>query len=116
MNLPTNSARQGYILANHFKGEVWGIELSTEYQVMNQWRLRGGYNYLHKNLWPHGGVGVSASRREGDDPEHQFSFQSIVDLPAHFQFDVTGRYVDALSTPHVPGYFSMDVRLAWQYR
>jgi len=105
-----------FILANHFKGEVWGIELSAQYHVTDWWRLRGGYNYLNKNLWPDGGVGVTASVREGNDPEHQFSFQSIVDLPAHFQFDTIGRYVDELTTPDVPSYFTVDVRLAWRYK
>jgi iron complex outermembrane receptor protein len=54
--------------------------------------------------------------REGNDPEHQMTFQSIVDLPANFQFDVTGRYVDSLPSPTVPEYFTLDARLAWQYR
>jgi iron complex outermembrane receptor protein len=105
-----------YVLGNHYQGEIWGIELSAQYQATGWWRLRGGYNYLHKDLWPNGGVGVSPSVREGNDPEHQFSFQSIVDLPAHFQFDMTGRYVDTLPAPLVPSYFSLTVRLAWQYK
>lgn len=105
-----------YILANHFKGEVWGVEWGAQYQLSQWWRLRGGYNYLHKNLWPSGGANVTASVREGNDPEHQFSFQSIMDLPAHFQFDAAGRYVDRLPSPVVPSYFSFDIRLAWRYR
>jgi hypothetical protein len=39
-----------------------------------------------------------------------------MDLPAHFQFDVTARYVDSLPKPHVPQYCDVDVRIAWQYR
>lgn len=105
-----------YTLGNHFRGEVWGTELSTEYQAMEWWRLRGGYNYINKHLWPHGGVGVSASVREGNDPEHQFSLQSILDLPAHFQFDVTGRFVSTLPSPRVASYVTFDIRLAWQYK
>ena len=105
-----------YIFGNHFKGEIYGAELAAQFQVTDWWRLRGGYNYIHKSLWPHGGLNVSASVREGNDPEHQFSFQSFVDLPAHFQFDVAGRWVDDLTTPAVPSYFSVDARLAWHFK
>jgi len=104
------------VLANHFKGEIWGFELSGQYHVTDWWRLRAGYNYLNKNLWPHGGINVSPSIREGNDSKNQFSFQSIVDLPAHFQFDATGRYYSALTSPDVPAYFAMDIRLAWHYK
>jgi outer membrane receptor for monomeric catechols len=83
---------------------------------LSWWRLRGGYNYLHKNLRPHGGLNVNASVREGNDPEHHFMFHSIVDLPANFQFDVTGRYVSELPAPVVSAYFTLSARLAWQYK
>ena len=107
---PTN-----LIIENHFKGEVWGVELSANYRATDWWRLRGGYNFLHKHLWPTT-TNALASVREGNDPEHQFSMQSIMDLPGHFQFDITARYVDTLPSPNVPSYFTFDVRLAWQYK
>lgn len=109
------------VLGNHFEGEVWGIELSANYQPLDWWRLRGGYNYLHKKLSPTSSV-ASPSVREGNDPEHQFSLQSVMDFRGfvkgrdHFQFDVTGRYVDALHAPRVPNYIEADVRLAWEYK
>ena len=79
-------------------------------------RLCGVSPSVHKDLWRRGGVNVSSSVREGNDPEHQFTFQSIVDLPANFQFDVSGRYVNTLPSPKVPEYFTLDARLAWQYK
>jgi iron complex outermembrane receptor protein len=104
-----------FVFENHFKGEVWGIELSANYRATDWWRFRGGYNYVHKHLWPTT-TNALATVREGNDPQHQFSFQSIMDLPAHFQFDVTGRYVDTLPSPNVPSYFTFDVRVAWQFK
>lgn len=103
------------IFANDFEGETWGVELSANWQAMDWWRLRGGYTYLHKELRPTSPA-ANPSVREGNDPENQFSLQSVVDLPAHFQFDATARYVDMLPSPVVPGYFTFDVRLAWQYK
>ncbi len=104
-----------FILGNHFDGWIYGVELAAEYRATDWWRVRGGYNYLHKDLQSTSAV-ATPSVREGDDPSNQFSFQSILDLPAHFQFDVTGRYVSELPSPVVPSYFTVDVRLAWEYK
>jgi len=106
------TSTNSFIFENHFKGEVWGIELSANYRATDWWRFRGGYNYLHKHLWPTT-TNALESVREGNDPHHQFSLQSIMDLPGHFQFDLTARYVDTLPSPNVPSYLTFDVRLAW---
>ncbi len=104
-----------FIIGNGFQGQTWGLELSGNYQVTDRWRLRGGYTYLNKLLWPIK-AGVLPSVREGNDPENQVLIQSILDLPAHFQFDGVGRYVDTLENPHVPSYVTFDLRLAWWYK
>lgn len=104
-----------FVLGNNFKGEVWGVELTANWHATDWWRLQAGYNYIHKNLWPTSPAALS-SVREGNDPHHQFSAQSIMDLPAHFQFDVTARYVDSLPSPTVPSYFTVDVRVAWRFK
>ena len=39
-----------------------------------------------------------------------------MNLPAHLQLDVDGRYVDTLHNPHVPSYVSFDVRVAWWWK
>lgn len=102
------------VIANDFEGETWGVELSGNWRATSWWRLRGGYTYLHKSLWPTS-ASANPSVREGNDPEHQFLLQSILDLPAHFQFDVTARFVDTLPNPNVPSYFALDARLAWRF-
>jgi iron complex outermembrane recepter protein len=107
---PTN-----FVIGNGFKGQTWGFELSGTYQAADWWRLRGGYTYLNKTLWSHSPA-VTASIREGNDPENQVMLQSIMNLPAHFQLDLVGRYVDTLSNPHVPSYVTFDARVAWWWK
>jgi iron complex outermembrane receptor protein len=107
---PTN-----FIIGNGFNGQTWGVELSGTYQATAWWRLRAGYTYLHKDLWP-GSAKATPSIREGNDPENQVMLQSIMNLPAHFQLDAVGRYVDTLQNPNVPSYVSFDVRVAWWWR
>jgi iron complex outermembrane receptor protein len=104
-----------FVIGNGFNGQTWGLELSGTYQATGWWRLRAGYTYLNKVLWPNR-PDVTPSVREGNDPENQVMVQSILDLPAHFQFDLVGRYVDTLANPHVPSYVTFDARLAWRWR
>ena len=104
-----------FMIGNGFQGQTWGFEFSGNYQVTDYWRLRGGYTYLNKLLWPIK-AGVLPSVREGDDPQNQVLIQSILDLPAHFQLDGVGRYVDTLENPHVRSYVTFDLRLAWWYK
>ena len=57
---------------------------------------------------------------EAIDPHHQAMLQSVIDLPKKIQFDVTARFVDSLTiwplTPPVSNYFSLDLRIGWQYK
>ncbi len=100
---------------NGLRAQSWGVEFSGELQLVDWWRLRGGYTYLHKDVWERPGhVDFNNGQSEGNDPEHQVVLQSIVNLPAGFEFDLVGRYVDTLPAPHVPGYFTFDARVAWQ--
>jgi iron complex outermembrane receptor protein len=109
------------ILDNHFKGETWGVELAGDFKAADWWRLRAGYDYFHKHLSPTH-PDAAPTVREGNDPQHVFKLQSIMDFRGfikdqdRFQLDVSGRYIDALSNPSVPSYISCDVRLAWAWK
>jgi iron complex outermembrane receptor protein len=61
-------------------------------------------------------VDLSSGKGEANDPPHQFTIQSIMNLPSDFQLDLTGRYVDRLPSPNVPSYITFDARLAWEFR
>ncbi|MDO6432728.1 TonB-dependent receptor [Flavitalea sp. BT771] len=109
------------VLANSQRAESWGFELSGSFQALEWWRLRGGYTYFSKNIWPTSPKVLPASVDfEGVDPRHQCLLQSIMDLPRHLQLDLVARYADQLPgstfTAHIPAYFTFDLRLAWQYK
>jgi iron complex outermembrane recepter protein len=109
------------ILANSQRAESWGFELSGRFQAMEWWRLRGGYTYFNKSIWPTSAkVDPVSTEFEGVDPRHQFLLQSIMDLPRHLQLDLVARYADVLPagsvTTRIPPYFTFDMRLAWQLR
>jgi iron complex outermembrane receptor protein len=111
---PIPNTTNSFVIANGLRGDSWGVELSGTYQVTDWWRLRGGYTYLHEQTFlKPGSQDINAGTAEGNDPQHQFSLQSMLDLPCHFELDSNLRYVDRLPSPHVPSYFTVDLHLAW---
>jgi iron complex outermembrane receptor protein len=113
-------------IGNFQHAKTWGVELSGEYQALEHWRVRGGYTYLNKNLTSTNDLLVPASSAvEANDPSNQVVIQSILDITDQLQFDLVTRYVSSLpavtlsvpglSIPRVPGYYGLDLRLAWHY-
>jgi iron complex outermembrane receptor protein len=104
---------------NKLKGESWGIELASDWQMLDWWRWRAAYAFIEINLHPKDGsidIANTAQLLEGNAPRNQISLRSQLDLSRHVEFDAGIRYVDNLSNPHIPSYTEMDVRLAWRPR
>ena len=106
---------------NNLKGETWGFELSADYQVLDWWRLHGGYNFLQENIYVRrGSQDINNGFNETADPENQVFLRSSMDLPYNTQLDLDGRWIDQLTVntgsalATVPSYFELDARLAWQ--
>lgn len=108
-----------YQIQNGSEGESWGAELSANYQVTDNWRLRGGYTFFNKDLRPKPGHSFNPDYL-GNDAKSRGVLQSILNLPAHLQLDIAARYTDGLpktlATANVPSYFTFDTRLAYTFR
>lgn len=101
--------------ANGVEGETYGVELSADYQIIEDWRLRGGWTVLKKHLeTKDGSQDLNDASAESNDPESQFLVQSSVNLPWNIEFDAVLRYVSTLPDPKVSSYVGLDVRLASQ--
>ncbi len=109
------------MVMNELEGEVYGIELSSIWQVTDNWRLIAGYSFvdIQLHLEP-SSVDTTEEGDEGDTPHHQASLRSLWQVTEDFQFDGVLRYVDKVREnklgrkPGVPAYITMDLRLAWQ--
>jgi iron complex outermembrane receptor protein len=105
---------------NNLEGETHGVEFNGTYQLLDNWRLQGSYNFLKESLHVKPGtVDFSNALNETADPKSQFSLRSSLDLPHEVAFDTGLRWVDTLHnndgpTPGtVPSYFELDIRIAW---
>jgi iron complex outermembrane recepter protein len=106
---------------NNLEGDTYGVELSANYQVLENWSLHAGYDFLEESLHVKPGTfDLNDALNETADPKHQASIRSTVNLPWRVEFDPALRWVDALrindgATPGtVPSYFELDTRLAWR--
>jgi iron complex outermembrane receptor protein len=99
---------------NGMKGHTYGLEAWGEYRATPWWRLAGGYSTLRKRLkFEPGSSGLLSLAQAGDDPRHQASLKSSMDLGPAVTLDAAVRYVGALPDPRIPSYVQLDGRVAW---
>jgi len=109
------------VYGNNLVGRTYGAELSATYQVLDWWKLRGGYDLLEEHIWVRaGGSDFYNALDETADPKYKYSLRSSMDLPHGVALDADFRFVDSLRTDNggvaaaVPAYYELGVRLAWQ--
>jgi iron complex outermembrane receptor protein len=112
-------------LANATKGDTTGVEIAPDWKPFSWWELKGSYSFLHLFVDDNSRAGslntlITASDN-GSSPHHQVEMQSLFNLPKHFEFDTTYRYVSALPAqtsvpagPTVGDYSSFDTRVGWR--
>ena len=101
---------------NLMQGNVHGVEAWASYQATDWWRLNAGFNIQHADFsFKPGASGVLGLSQAGNDPHHQASLRSSMNLLRDLTFDMDWRYVGALPDPYVPEYVEMDSRLSWRF-
>jgi iron complex outermembrane receptor protein len=105
---------------NNLEGDTWGFELSADYQMLDWWRLHGGYDFLKEDIHVKPGqTDLDNGLGETADPENQVFLRSSMDLPWRTELDTSFRWIDTVHNNNggaagtVPGYAEMDVRLGW---
>ncbi len=106
---------------NVLEGEVFGVELSAQWQPIENWRLSGSYTFTKIDLRPteSGIVFPQSSGGEGDldaegEPNHLIHLRSYLNLPHNLEFDTSFYYVSSNSARSIPGYSRVDLRLGWK--
>jgi iron complex outermembrane receptor protein len=109
------------VYGNTTGGVGKGVEAAVTFTPVRFWRLAASYSNLVLTLDPKGQDLSNTKLLQGASPRHQVGLQSFLDLPAHFRIDGFFRYVGPLrGSPEgapgkeIPGYPSLDVRVAWQ--
>jgi iron complex outermembrane receptor protein len=115
-----NGAGLPLVFENNLQGQTYGFELTADYQMLNWWRLHGGYDFLKENIYVTSGrTDLDNALNETADPENQIFVRSSMDLPWQMELDAAFRWIDTVhnnngGTPGtVPSYGELDARLAW---
>ena len=100
---------------NGIHGTTDGFEIAPDVQASSFWRIRAGYSYLDINLKDEPGFTdtVTLKTLRGSSPSQQAFIQSLINLPHHFEFDQSFRYVDSLHAQAVRAYTTADARIGW---
>jgi iron complex outermembrane recepter protein len=106
---------------NSAEGEVYGVELSGQWQVLRNWRLSGSYTFVDIQLhtFPGAIIDGSALNTDGDleaegEPNHIFNIRSYLNLPYNLELDTFFYYVSDNTSRSIPEYGRLDVRLGWK--
>ncbi len=99
---------------NLMQGHTYGVEAWGDYQVASWWRLSAAFNILSEHLkFKPGASGILGVAQAGDDPGHQASLRSSMNLGHKVTLDADLRYVGALPNPAVPSYVELNGRIGW---
>ena len=108
------------VFQNNLEGDTYGAELSVDYQILEDWRLHGGYDYLKEDIHVKPGqVDLFNGLNETADPQNQVFLRSSLDLPANTEVDAGLRWIDIIHNNNggvagsVPAYWEADARLGW---
>jgi iron complex outermembrane receptor protein len=99
---------------NAGSGDTYGVELSGQWRVLENWRLTASYSWLGTQLTPAADFAQS--------PQQQFQVRSYLDLPCHLELNgavyIVGRNTSPLSTgfEEIPSYARVDLGLIWRPR
>lgn len=102
---------------NKMYGETYGVELSLDWRVEKNWRMKMAYSYfdmqLHKDADSADIIFEAFERRS---PHHQFFVQSFMNLTNTIEWNFGIRYVAATPTVATRGYTAMDTQVTWKPR
>lgn len=113
--LPPGSVFYELQFMNGIHGSTDGAEIAPDFQAASFWRIRPGLSYLSIDLNDEPGFTdtVTLKNLRGSSPKYQAFIQSEINLPYHFEFDQSFRYVDSLPAQSVRAYTTADVRIGW---
>ncbi|HEX3755291.1 MAG TPA: TonB-dependent receptor, partial [Rhizomicrobium sp.] len=100
---------------NGIEGNTYGLEAWGSYQAADWWLLSAGFNLQREDLkFAPGASGLVGVSQAGDDPRHQVSLRSSMNLSDDLVLDADLRDIGALPDPKVPEYVELNLNLGWR--
>ncbi len=104
-------------LNNKASGQTYGVEIAGDWRPLEQWRLQANYSFLHMHIDSNSlfrQLDPTTGSANKVTPQHQVSLRSNYDLSDRLQFNLWLRYVSSIDLYRIPGYVTMDAKLAFK--
>ncbi len=111
---PPTSVPTRLNFVNNSEARTYGIEIATDLQLRDWWRIRGAYSYLKIDFERPTGPQVITTADGRSSPFNQFSLRSLMNFPHNLEFDSWVRVVDSIKNGMIPSYVELDVRFGWK--
>lgn len=101
---------------NKASGLTYGAEISGDWKPTEKWRLQGNYSFLDMNISTNTDKRFFDPTSNGADKtnhRHQVSIRSNYDVSDKLQLNLWLRYIDGIPYYKIPGYVTMDAKLAF---
>jgi iron complex outermembrane receptor protein len=105
-----------FFFGNGTEGHTYGVELMSDWKVLEWWRVNVTYTFLQVSLTAASSVDplrVTAAT-EGTNPHHLAGLRSMMTLPNNLELDWFLRFVDRLPSQAIRRYYNLDVRVGWR--
>lgn len=100
-------------LGNFGRAETCGFELATAVKALPWWRVKMAYTLLEL-VKKESDPGATFMDLKGQNPQHQVSLRSAMDLTKSVDLDLWLRYASELRDFAIGSYVTLDARLAWR--
>jgi len=102
---------------NQASALTYGFEVSADWKPRHNWRLQGNYSFIDMQISSNQLTRNFDPTTSGADkvtPQHQFSVRSNYDLSDKLAVNLWLRYTSNISYYHIPGFVTMDAKLAYR--
>lgn len=96
---------------NGNSGRTFGTEISTNWEVTDNWQVVAAYTFMDAKLYNPETAGLTTS---GKAPEQQFNIHTSYQMPGNVELSGAIYYVDELKGIPVPDYLRLDLRMSWK--
>ena len=102
-------------VANKARGNTFGLETATDWQVTSRLRMRASYSYFQMDLKVSEDSFDTVTETFADEnPVHQLNVRAHLDWSPTWRTNLIVRYVDQLETQEIKRYVTTDARLEWR--
>ncbi|MES9862038.1 MAG: TonB-dependent receptor [Candidatus Thiodiazotropha sp. LLP2] len=102
------------VLDNRMTGESYGMELTANWEVNDNWRIKASHAWLKVSLETERGSSDTTTAQSSDvTPEHQTQIRSLYDLTHELEFDTSIYYLSKNPNAKIDDHTRLDIRLGW---